>query len=437
MGTATSVLACSNRYPWLGEVNCTQGSVAFGEFGSNASITGIGTDISFVLTAGLSLFACGLVQLFCDRLRHHSYRKLLEPLVVSFGDQQILRGLSLSIATVFSSSACTIDAYRYNVLSYLLMMTIVSHMSSVLVLRSYVNGQIFLSCIRFFLVLAQMLFVGFIFSTRVTDTFPTGIPNIDEAHNTTLVLPAVCFEHRGSKPYSGLEDVPKSHTKDSAALTMYIILFIFYGINLVITAAHVFTYCVKPKRTWEVLHKEEERAKMWSWFWYMGIFRGLILLSAWIIWIWSVIKMYELKHWMTHSGWMSGVNLQNDNQWTFGQLLSILLLAAAPMTVLDAWADFKLEREQEQKRRKEALLNGPSNLALSPMTPGAESQTGLLNPQSPYGSRTRFGSTPISTYSGYSAVPPSYEEMEMQQSFGGIPARQERRPEAGPSWRSY
>lgn len=296
------------------------------------------TDISFVLTAGLSLLTAGLVQLFCDRLRYHRLRKLLEPVVVSFGDQQILRGLSLSIATLYSSSACTVDAYRYNVLCYLLMMTIVSHMSTVLVLRSYVHGQILLSCVRFVLVFAQIFFVGIIFSSRITDVFPTSIPDASEAHNTTLVLPAVCFEHGNSKPYTGLEDIPHRHNKDSAALSMYIILFVFYGINLIITFAHVFTYLFNKERTSEIRHQEQNLAQKFSWFWWLGIIRGLILLSAWIIWIWSVVKMYELKSWMTNSGWMSGVNLENDNQWTFGQLLSVLLLAAAPIVFIEAWS---------------------------------------------------------------------------------------------------
>jgi hypothetical protein len=42
MGTATSVLECSKRYPWQPEANCTTGSVPYGAFGSNPSITGVG-----------------------------------------------------------------------------------------------------------------------------------------------------------------------------------------------------------------------------------------------------------------------------------------------------------------------------------------------------------------------------------------------------------
>ena len=256
--------------------------------------------------------------------------------MVSFGDQQLLRGLSLSVATLFSSSACTIDAYRYNVLAYLLMMTIVSHMSSVLVNRSYVEGQIMLSCVRFGLVLAQMIFAGYIYSSRVTDTFPTGVPS--QGHNTTMVLPAVCFEYPDAEPYSAFADLPHSHSKDGAALTMYIMLFVFYGINLLITTAHVITYLEWPKFTWKYLHHNEERAERYSRFWWMGVCRGLLLLGANSMFVWALVRMYQLKHWMTNSGWMSPLNLQADNEWNFGQLLSVFMLAAAPMAVLEAWS---------------------------------------------------------------------------------------------------
>jgi len=47
MGTATSVLECSNRYPYLPEVNCSASSVEFGNFPSNPAITGVG--VSFFL----------------------------------------------------------------------------------------------------------------------------------------------------------------------------------------------------------------------------------------------------------------------------------------------------------------------------------------------------------------------------------------------------
>ncbi|KAL2064497.1 hypothetical protein VTL71DRAFT_4991 [Oculimacula yallundae] len=340
MGTATSVLECSKRYEWLPEINCTSGSVAHGDFGSNPAITGIGTDISFVLTAGLSLLSCGFVQLFCDRLRFHKLRWFLEPLVVSFSDQQIIRGLSMSIATLYTSSACTVDAYRYNILCYLILMTIVSHLSSILVLRSYVNGQKTLSIVRFVLVFTQIFFAGIIFSSRVTDDFPTGV-------NTNLVLPAVCFQLPNAKPYSGLEEIPGPHHRDVAAFSSYIVLAVFYAINIAFSIAHILTHYFRPGSTWE-MRSQEDRAKTGTWFWWLGLMRGLILLGAWGIWVWSVYELYHLREWMNASGWMSAQRLQEDNQWTFGQLLSVFILGAAPLSVLNAWNGFQ-EKDVQQR----------------------------------------------------------------------------------------
>jgi magnesium-transporting ATPase (P-type) len=255
----------------------------------------------------------------------------------------------MSIATLYTSTACSIDAYRYNILCYLVIMSIVSHLSSVLVLRTYVNGQPIIAIIRFGLVFVQVFFAGIIFSSRVTDSFPTGISHESAAQNTTLVLPAVCFTLAESKPYSGLEDIPHSHHKDIASFSSYIILAVFYIITVIFTIAHIVTHYFKPGSSWEVRH-QEERAEKGTWFWWMGLIRGTILLGAWIIWVWAVVNLYKLRGWMDASGWMSRQSLMEDNEWTFGQLLSVFLLGAAPLAVLNAWSGFQLMEEEEERQ---------------------------------------------------------------------------------------
>jgi len=42
MGTATSVMECKKKYDWLPDMNCTAGSIRYGEFASDPSITGVG-----------------------------------------------------------------------------------------------------------------------------------------------------------------------------------------------------------------------------------------------------------------------------------------------------------------------------------------------------------------------------------------------------------
>lgn len=216
-------------------------------------------------------------------------------------------------------------------------MAIVSHVSSVLVLRSYTQGQIVLSFVRLSLLLAQGVFVGYIYSSRVSDTFPTSLPS--QGHNTTMVLPAVCFENPDSTPYAALKGA--AHTTqytDGTALLMYIMLFVFYIINVTINIAHIITYTAWPSKSWNILHKIEEGAKAWSWFWWMGAIRGLILLGANVMFVWALVRMYQLKHWFLESEWLSPASLQADNDWTFGQLLSVFILAGAPLAVLGAWS---------------------------------------------------------------------------------------------------
>ena len=72
MGTATSVLKCQTRYEWLGPINCTMGSVPFGEFGSNPNITGIGVSL-------LDKNVCGHGIIGTDRLFVSADRSVLRP----------------------------------------------------------------------------------------------------------------------------------------------------------------------------------------------------------------------------------------------------------------------------------------------------------------------------------------------------------------------
>jgi hypothetical protein len=267
--------------------------------------------------------------------------------VVSFSDQQIIRGISISIATLYTSAACTIDAYRYNMICYYLLMTIVSHLSAVLVLRSYTNGHKFLSAVRFALVGVQIVFAGFIFSSRLTAVFPTSIPDASQpVTNSTLVFPAVCFQLVDAKPYSGLEDIAKPN-KDLGGFASYIIIATFYFISTIFTVAHIFTHYLKPGNSKEV-RDMEDRAKRGSLFWWLGIVRFAILLAAWIIWAWAVVELYKMRTWMNGSGWLGDQGALEENSWTFGQLLSVFLLAAAPLSVLNAWTGYR-ERADEEK----------------------------------------------------------------------------------------
>jgi hypothetical protein len=264
-------------------------------------------------------------------------RRFFEPLVISFSDQQIVRGISLSVATLYTSAACTLDAYRYDIICYLLLMTIVSHLSAELARRSYTRGHKILAVIRFSLIGCQVVFAGLVFSSRLTPNFPTGIPSADQVKNTTLVLPAVCFDLANAKSYSGLEDVGKGNTKDIGGFSSYIIIAIFYFISIIFTLAHAFTTYFKPGSSKQV-RDMEDRAPRGTWFWWLGVVRGVILLAAWIIWAWTVAKLYQFRGWMNSSGWLGEQAVIEEEGFTFGQLMSVLLMMGAPLSLMNAWS---------------------------------------------------------------------------------------------------
>jgi len=215
-------------------------------------------------------------------------------------------------------------------------MTIVSHLSSVLVLRSYATTNKVLAITRFALIFCQIFFAGQVFSNRLTDVFPTGIPDASIAGNTTLVLPAVCFQLVDAKPYTGLEDLGKP-TKDIGGFSAYIIIAVFYFVSTAFTLAHLLTVYLKPGSAKQV-RDQEDRARRGTWFWWLGLLRFLILIAAWVIWAWSVANLFKFRAWMNDSGWLGEQGLLEENSWTFGQLLSMFMMAGAPLSVLNAWS---------------------------------------------------------------------------------------------------
>lgn len=65
---------------------------------------------------------------------------------------------------------------------------------------------------------------------------------------------------------------------------------------------------------------------------------------------------------MDGSGWMSAKELVEDNEWTFGQLLSVFLLGAAPLSLLNAWSGYHQRDKDGHKGGKD-----PDTFLLNPL----------------------------------------------------------------------
>jgi len=59
--------------------------------------------------------------------------------------------------------------------------------------------------------------------------------------------------------------------------------------------------------------------------------------------------MVMLRQWMDRSGWMSASALVDDSEMTFGQLISVLLLGAAPLSVANAWSSYEQKKVEDRE----------------------------------------------------------------------------------------
>ncbi len=74
----------------------------------------------------------------------------------------------------------------------------------------------------------------------------------------------------------------------------------------------------------------------------LGWIRGFVLLLALIIVIYVGCNMWALRSWMDESSWLGEDNEEND--WTFGQMLPMLILLFAGLAVVDSFPDLLTDK---------------------------------------------------------------------------------------------
>jgi hypothetical protein len=258
MGNIISQSKCYQQYPELiGTIDCDLANYNLGNVServkSNPEIAGIGVsqvfyylsilsfvfesissyyifkvDLAFAITSILSLICSGTILVFCDYKRKASWRKLLEPAALSFSDQQIVTGIALSVSTMYFETICEISAYHYNIVCFLVLLSIVSHLVGIVGLRGYTTKRPqWLGIIRMLLIAVQVFLVFRLFSGRSSSLFPIYPPA--DSNLTSLVLPFVCFQDLNE---TLLYEVDPKHTSEGLVLLGF--LAVFYAIILLL-----------------------------------------------------------------------------------------------------------------------------------------------------------------------------------------------------------
>lgn len=121
---------------------------------------------------------------------------IFESLLTAFSDQQIISGLSLLI--VAGHSGCEISAYIYNIVCFLLVMNLITHLNALTNTPSWFGPKYQSLCralvnalLRLILVIVVLILSGIMLGAR------TGVPFPSDA-GVMATFPAACFENANS-----------------------------------------------------------------------------------------------------------------------------------------------------------------------------------------------------------------------------------------------
>jgi hypothetical protein len=277
-------------------------------------------------------------------------------MIIALGDQNLYTGLAYALALRYNTG-CNISAYHYNIVTNLLLLMCVSHVSNLMASKKYWKYSPY-AAIRIGLTVATLLTTGMLLrnqnslSLQVDDRpydFPTVVTPAS-ATDSSFFLPAACFQDplanlsaslaqayatkgplffgpgtfiEGAYQYDGRQDM--SHIQ---GWQTWIAMTTFYACILLFEAQR---YMSRGKHGWRVRWRKPARCWMpervgklvFGLFLILGVVFNCMTLTL------TVNYIYALRAWVDRSGWVAPDPLNNQNPesevTTLGQMVTIVL----------------------------------------------------------------------------------------------------------------
>ena len=251
-------------------------------------------------------------------------RKILEAVILSFSDQQIVTGLSMLIATRFYLG-CSISAYHYDIVCNLVLMSVITHLCSITYITPYLHRQaLALGVARVLLIGLTFLFAAFMFAERDNHNFPTGKPSYAPTNSTQipkLIAPAACFVSGNNNITNWIKQDIKilEGSNHVSGFTQYVILILCTVVNFSVAAIYSRVTPEKHPRTMRWLRRA----------------RVPLLIGAWVFTLAATVEFMNMRAWMHESIWPADAG---EYEWTFGQFLPLLLMMLAGLAILEAFS---------------------------------------------------------------------------------------------------
>ena len=247
-----------------------------------------------------------------------------ETLLQTFSDQQLVAGYSILVGTSFA--ACDISAYHYNLVCVMVLMSLVTHINTIVNIPNFLFRGWLVGTYRLLAILAMVILSAVLFSARNTSTFPISAGPLS-------ILPAVCFEARNGTSDLGLGDaygfLSSNHqsfiSSPKSGFAQYGVLMGFFAFALVMLALDgMKKMCCSPG---PLKH------------WITWIFRLVPTVVSLLIVIYASTQYSGLRNSMEIDQWFR-VDLNDDK--TFSQILPLALLASSTIAVAKAALGEKL-----------------------------------------------------------------------------------------------
>lgn len=263
---------------------------------------------------------------------------VLERLINAFSDQQSVAGLSLIV--VAGHDGCEISAYVYNVVCFLIVMSLITHLNALTNTRNWFESEytargIVMGVFKLLPILATVIMAGIMLGARNSPNFPV---NASEY----VRLSASCFESVSevNKKEIGFGGFARGNWA-SAGFIQYMILMVdLCVVSFLFTLALLKKFRPRPEGFREILS--------------LGL-RTLSTLATTGTLAWLSYGYIEMRKAVENASWFE--QEPASNQFSYYNVVTWALFASSVITIVNAFA----EVYKEDPRAGDAAANGVAN----------------------------------------------------------------------------
>lgn len=246
---------------------------------------------------------------------HHILNKIL----VSWSDQQIVLGIAISTAAL--EEWCSFSTYHLNIIKHWLILSSITHVNALLVHCNYFQKKkILATTLRAGLISLHVIFTGVVVFGH-GQAAENKIPEIH--HQTPLqILPASCFFANSTRPSLIQQmhvETPETETSSLSSKSLFI-----WGIALIVCSKLTLL-----RHLWATEDRKKRRFMVWC------IRLALLGLNV-ALGVIAITGVQSIRSWMSDEG-LIDISDGSESEYSYGQYLSAYLALFAAFQIAESF----------------------------------------------------------------------------------------------------